>query len=129
MDRWNSSVKYDEKRLLLIRTGDQSSVFSSYRINEIDWNQYSQFDRIFIFEDFMREIVSCKWSRYPLVKGINDEVLKNDPAQYGKQIIANVSNQLELKYGKNFAEKNPRRMMQFSIEFSDFEIVVPWHDN
>jgi hypothetical protein len=30
-----------------------------------------------------------------------------------------------LKYGRNFAEKNLRRMMQFSIEFSDFEIVVP----
>ncbi len=62
-------------------------------------------------------------------KRINEEILKNDHAQYGKQFIANVSNQLELKYGKNFAEKNPRRMMQFSIEFSDFEIVVPWHDN
>lgn len=60
MDRWNSSVKYDKRWLLLISTGEQSSVFSNYRINEIDWNQYRQFDRIFIFEDFMREIVSCK---------------------------------------------------------------------
>ncbi len=58
-------------------------------------------------------------------KRINDEILKNDRAQYGKQIIADVATQLELKYGKNFAEKNLRRMMQFSIEFSDFEIVVP----
>lgn len=58
-------------------------------------------------------------------KRVNDEILKNDRAQYGKQIIANVSTQLELKYGRNFAEKNLSRMMQFSIEFSDFEIVVP----
>jgi hypothetical protein len=58
-------------------------------------------------------------------KRINEEVLKNERAQYGKQIIADVTTQLELKYGKNFAEKNLRRMMQFSIEFSDFEIVVP----
>jgi len=58
-------------------------------------------------------------------KRVNDEILKNDRAQYGKQIIANVSVQLELKYGRNFAEKNLRRMMQFSIEFPDFEIVVP----
>ena len=58
-------------------------------------------------------------------KRINEEVLKNERAQYGKQIIADVATQLELKYGKNFAEKNLRRMMQFSIEFSDFEIVVP----
>jgi predicted nuclease of restriction endonuclease-like (RecB) superfamily len=58
-------------------------------------------------------------------KRINDEILKNDRAQYGKQIIATVSTQLELKYGRNFAEKNLRRMMQFSIEFSNFEILVP----
>lgn len=58
-------------------------------------------------------------------KRVNDEILKNDRAQYGKQIIATVSAQLEFKYGRNFAEKNLRRMIQFSIEFSDFEIVVP----
>ncbi len=58
-------------------------------------------------------------------KRVNDEVLKNDRAQYGKQIVANVSAQLEMKYGRNFAEKNLRRMMQFSIEFPDFQIVVP----
>ena len=58
-------------------------------------------------------------------KRINEEVLKNDRAQYGKQIIATVSAQLELKYGRNFAEKNLRRRMQFALEFSDFEIVVP----
>ena len=58
-------------------------------------------------------------------KRVNDEVLKNDRAQYGKQIVANVSAQLEMKYGRNFAKKNLRRMMQFSIEFPDFQIVVP----
>ncbi len=58
-------------------------------------------------------------------KRVNDEILKNDRAQYGRQIITTVSAQLELKYGRNFAEKNLRRMMQFSIAFPDFEIVVP----
>ena len=58
-------------------------------------------------------------------KRVNDEVLKNDRAQYGKQIVANVSAQLEMKYGRNFAEKNLRRMIQFSVEFPDFQIVVP----
>ena len=57
-------------------------------------------------------------------KRVNDEILKNDRAQYGKQIIANVSAQLELKYGRNFAEKNLRRMMQFAVEFPEFQIVV-----
>ena len=58
-------------------------------------------------------------------KRFNDEILKNDRAQYGKQIIANVSAQLELKYGRNFTEKNLRRMIKFYQEFSDFNILPP----
>ncbi len=58
-------------------------------------------------------------------KRIQEEVLKNERAEYGKQIVTIVSIQLAEKYGRNFEEKNVRRMMQFSHEFSDFEIVVP----
>ena len=58
-------------------------------------------------------------------KRINDTILNNERAEYGKQIVATVAQQLEHKYGRNFNEKNVRRMMQFSEQFSDFEIVVP----
>ncbi len=58
-------------------------------------------------------------------KRINEEVLKNERAQYGKQIVATVSTQIEMKYGRNFNEKNVRRMMKFASEFSDFEILPP----
>lgn len=58
-------------------------------------------------------------------KRIQEEVLKNERGEYGKQIVTTVSLQLAEKYGRNFEEKNVRRMMQFSNEFSDFEIVVP----
>jgi len=58
-------------------------------------------------------------------KRVNDEVLKNDRAQYGKQIVANISKQLEMKYGRNFTEKNLRRMIKFYQEFSDFNILPP----
>ncbi len=58
-------------------------------------------------------------------KRINEEVLKNERAQYGKQIVATVSAQIEMKYGRNFNEKNVRRMMKFASEFSDFEILPP----
>lgn len=58
-------------------------------------------------------------------KRINDAVLNNERAEYGKQIVATVSAQLENKYGRNFNVKNVRRMMQFSGQFSDSEIVVP----
>ncbi len=58
-------------------------------------------------------------------KRINDDVLKNQRANYGKQIVPTLSMQLEQKYGRNFTEKNVRRMMQFAELFPDIEIVVP----
>jgi predicted nuclease of restriction endonuclease-like (RecB) superfamily len=57
-------------------------------------------------------------------KRINDEILNNERAKYGKQIVASVSAQLEMKYGRNFEVKNVRRMMQFAQQFSDYQIVV-----
>lgn len=56
---------------------------------------------------------------------INKEVLNDERAEYGKQIVVTLSEQLEEKYGRNFNEKNVRRMMQFANEFVDIEIVVP----
>jgi predicted nuclease of restriction endonuclease-like (RecB) superfamily len=58
-------------------------------------------------------------------KQINDFVLQNQRADYGKRIISTLSTQLEKRYGRNFEEKNLRRMMQFSEQFNDFQIVVP----
>ena len=55
---------------------------------------------------------------------INDDILKNKRAEYGKQIITTVSQQLTEEYGQNFTEKNLRRMVQFNEVFPDFEIVV-----
>lgn len=57
-------------------------------------------------------------------KRINEEILGNQRADYGKQIVPTVSTQLEEKYGRNFTEKNVRRMMQFANVFPDFQIVV-----
>ena len=55
---------------------------------------------------------------------INREILANKRAEYGKQIIPLLSIELEKQFGRNFTEKNLRRMMQFSDSFSNFEIVV-----
>jgi len=57
-------------------------------------------------------------------KRINEEILNNERAEYGKAIVSTLSTQLENKYGGNFHEKNVRRMMQFAEQFADFEIVV-----
>ena len=43
---------------------------------------------------------------------INREVLENQRAEYGKQIVASVARQLREEFGsKGFDEKNIRRMM------------------
>ena len=55
---------------------------------------------------------------------INQEILQNKRAEYGKQIVPTVSAQLENKYGRNFTEKNVRRMIRFAEQFTDSQIVV-----
>ena len=54
---------------------------------------------------------------------INNEILKNKRADYGKQIVVTLSRQLTEKYGRTFEARNLRRMVQFAEQFSDFEIV------
>ena len=57
---------------------------------------------------------------------INLEVLDNQRAEYGKQIVATVARQLQDEYGKKgFDEKSIRRMMQFANLFPDEQIVAP----
>ena len=58
-------------------------------------------------------------------KRINEDVLQNKRAEYGKRIVKTIAIQLTGKYGRSFDAKNLRRMMQFADVFSDFEIVVP----
>jgi predicted nuclease of restriction endonuclease-like (RecB) superfamily len=57
-------------------------------------------------------------------KKINEHLLKNQRAKYGAQTIAIVATKLVDKFGRSFAERNIRRMMQFAEEFSDFSIVT-----
>lgn len=58
-------------------------------------------------------------------KRMNDDILKNKRAGYGKQVVATVAEQLERNYGRNFSERNLRRMIQFSELFPEFHIVSP----
>ena len=58
-------------------------------------------------------------------KRINEHILHNQRADYGKQIVVTLARQLTERYGRSFEEKNLRRMLQFANEFPDLEIVVP----
>lgn len=57
-------------------------------------------------------------------KRINDEVLRNERAEYGKQIVSSVSTQLVSHFGRNFALRNIRRMMQFAEQFPVLDEIV-----
>lgn len=54
---------------------------------------------------------------------IRSELLNNERAEYGSQIVATVSRQLASEYGKGFVEKSLWRMIQFAELFPEQEIV------
>lgn len=57
-------------------------------------------------------------------KRINEDILQNKRAGYGKQVVFTLSAQLKEKYGRNFELGNLRRMMQFAEQFTDLQIVA-----
>jgi hypothetical protein len=56
---------------------------------------------------------------------IKKEILKDERAKYGKEIVAAVAQQLTQYYGKGFSEKSLRRMIQFGEAFPNEQIVAP----
>ena len=57
-------------------------------------------------------------------KKINDKILHNKRAEYGKTIVVTLSRQLEMEYGNSFSEKSLRRMTQFAEVFHNQEDVL-----
>jgi hypothetical protein len=55
---------------------------------------------------------------------IHSEVLGNERAAYGEQIVVTASRQLVVDYGRGYSEKNLRRMVQFAEAFPEEEIVA-----
>ena len=53
-----------------------------------------------------------------------EKSLQEERAEYGQKIVATVSRQLALDYGKGFSEKSLRRMMQFAEVFPDEQIIL-----
>ena len=56
-------------------------------------------------------------------KRIREDVLQNDRAEYGKQILQTLSENLTEEYGRGFSEKSLWHMMRFAEVFPDEEIV------
>ena len=56
-------------------------------------------------------------------KRINDEVLNNERAEYGKQILAELSKQLTTEYGTGWSEQQLRHCTSFATAFPEIEIL------
>ena len=55
---------------------------------------------------------------------INNDILENKRADYGKKIVSQLATQLTEKYGRSFEARSLRRMHQFTDQFLDENIVV-----
>ncbi len=58
-------------------------------------------------------------------KRINEDILENKRADYGKQVVATLGKQLTAEYGNGFSSKYLRKMMRFADVFPDKQIVAP----
>jgi hypothetical protein len=56
-------------------------------------------------------------------KKINDDILQNKRADYGKNIIVELSKELTKIYGKGFSKQNLHNFIKFHELFSNLEIV------
>lgn len=56
-------------------------------------------------------------------KRINEEVLKDKRAEYGKQIVISLARQLQAEYGSGWSEKQLRHCLRFADIFPDKKIV------
>ncbi len=54
---------------------------------------------------------------------INRDILQYKRADYGKQVIAEISIELASRYGNSFSKRNLQHFVKFNSIFSDFEIV------
>lgn len=102
----------------------------SIKNSDLQWDNHLFSELSELIEKSQQQVVSYANSTLTILfwqvgKRINEDVLNNQRASYGKQIVSLIAIRLEEKYGRNFTEKNIRRMMQFAQEFPDFQIVVP----
>ena len=66
------------------------------------------------------EVITMNWN---IGKRVNEDVLHNQRAEYGKQVLKNLSNNLTLKYGKGWSHKQLLHCLRLAETFSHDEIV------
>ncbi|WP_394774164.1 YhcG family protein [Flavobacterium sp.] len=94
-------------------TNDQPELLNSI-IGLIDQTRH------FVAKTFNQELTLLYWK---IGKTINEEILKNDRADYGKKIIPALSIALTNKYGIGFNKRNLQSFIKLNAAIEDFTIL------
>lgn len=57
-------------------------------------------------------------------KNIQQDIVKNDRAEYGKSLVRGVAQELTIKYGRGYSYSNITRMVDFYNAYSDYQIIA-----
>ncbi|MDO9256885.1 MAG: PDDEXK nuclease domain-containing protein [Bacteroidales bacterium] len=66
------------------------------------------------------ELTMLYWN---IGKQINEDILKNNRADYGKSIVLELSRELTVKFGTGFSKRNLHNFIKFNELYSDLQIV------
>jgi len=66
------------------------------------------------------ELTQLYWN---IGKQINEDVLRNNRADYGKNIILELSKELTVRFGTGFSKRNLHNFIKFNELYSDIQIV------
>lgn len=86
-----------------------------------DIRQLIESARVWVAVTVNRELTMLYWR---IGQRIHKEILKENRAGYGEEIVATLSQQLIQKYGEGFSRYNLSRMVKFAEYFNDENIVV-----
>ena len=93
-----------------LRAERKTKIYGRYRENQSNRNSFCGY-----------ELTAMYWH---IGDRINRDVLNNERAEYGQQIVSQVATQLQEEYEtKSFELRNIQRMMQFARLLPDFQIV------
>lgn len=97
----------------------QNKELASNLLNDI--SEIIESAKSHISKEFNQTLVMLNWH---IGARINQEILKNERAEYGQQLVKNLAEQLRTKYGQGYDKTSLSRMIKFSKIYSSQEIVV-----
>ena len=122
-DATNSSDKDDYRNFLMGKKNSSLSLIENKKYKQLvgDIVQLIQQGQRHVATEVNSTVVLLYWT---LGKRINDEILSDERAEYGDQVIDHVSTQLSLQFGKGYSRSALFRMVRFSKFYPNSQIVA-----